>query len=161
MMNVPVFSVSHINRYVKSLFDSDMGLQSVFVSGEISNLSNHYKSGHMYFSLKDESASVKAVMFSRQASRLRFETACKSSHTFFIILTLVLMAMGGILSFIKADPMAIKSAMLWVSAITYALFLLRKFQIFNSSCSFFSSFLYLCALEILPTGALVASALIF
>ena len=72
MMNVPVFSVSHINRYVKSLFDSDMGLQSVFVSGEISNLSNHYKSGHMYFSLKDESASVKAVMFSRQASRLRF-----------------------------------------------------------------------------------------
>lgn len=71
-MNVPVFSVSHINRYVKSLFDSDMGLQSVFVSGEISNLSNHYKSGHMYFSLKDEGASIKAVMFSRQASRLRF-----------------------------------------------------------------------------------------
>ena len=72
MMNVPVFSVSQINRYVKSLFDSDMGMQSVFVSGEISNLSNHYKSGHMYFSLKDENASVKAVMFSRQASRLRF-----------------------------------------------------------------------------------------
>ena len=72
MMNVPVFSVSHINRYVKSLFDSDMGLQSVFVSGEISNLSNHYKSGHIYFSLKDEGAAIKAVMFSRQASRLRF-----------------------------------------------------------------------------------------
>ncbi len=72
MMNVPVFSVSQINRYVKSLFDSDMGLQSVFVSGEISNLSNHYKSGHIYFSLKDENASIKAVMFSRQAARLRF-----------------------------------------------------------------------------------------
>ncbi len=73
MMNVPVFSVSQINRYVKSLFDSDMGLQSVFVSGEISNLSNHYKSGHIYFSLKDENASIKAVMFSRQAMRLRFQ----------------------------------------------------------------------------------------
>ena len=72
MMNVPVFSVSQINRYVKSLFDSDMGLQSVFVSGEISNLSNHYKSGHIYFSLKDENATIKAVMFSRQAMRLRF-----------------------------------------------------------------------------------------
>ena len=98
---------------------------------------------------------------SRKVSPKAYKTACKSSHTFFIILTLVLLAMGGILSFIKVDPMDIKSAMLWVSAITYALFILRKVQIFNSSCSFFSSFLYLCALEILPTGALVASALIF
>lgn len=72
MMNIPVFSVSHINRYIKSLFDSDLGLQSVFVSGEISNFSNHYKTGHCYFSLKDDSAAIKAVMFSRQASRLKF-----------------------------------------------------------------------------------------
>ena len=101
------------------------------------------------------------IFRSRKINPKTYKTACKSSHTFFIILTLVLMAMGGILSFIKADPMGIRNAMLWVSAITYALLLLRKFQIFNSSCSFFSSFLYLCALEILPTGALVASALIF
>lgn len=72
MINVPTFSVSQINRYVKSLFDSDMGLQSVFVSGEISNFSNHYKTGHLYFSLKDDSAAIKAVMFARQASHLRF-----------------------------------------------------------------------------------------
>ena len=98
---------------------------------------------------------------SRKISPKTYKTACKSSHTFFIILTLVLMTIGGVLSFLDIDPMAIKSAMLWVSAITYMLFLLRKVQIFNSSCSFFSGFLYLCALEILPTGALVASALIF
>ena len=90
-----------------------------------------------------------------------YRTACKSSHTFFIILTLTLMAMGGVMSFIDVAPMEIKNAMLWVSGATYAVFLLRKTQIFTSSCSFFSGFLYLCALEILPTGALVASALIF
>ena len=90
-----------------------------------------------------------------------YMTACKSSHTFFIILTLLLMAIGGIMSFANASAISIKNAMLWVSAAIYAIFLLRKTQIFTSSCSFFSAFLYLCALEILPTGALVASALIF
>ena len=98
---------------------------------------------------------------SKKTNQKTYRTACKSSHTFFIILTLVLMAMGGIMSFIDVNPMGIRSAMLWVSAITYTLFLIRKTQIFNSSCSLFSGFLYLCALEILPTGALVASALIF
>ena len=101
------------------------------------------------------------VFRSRKINPKTYKTACKSSHTFFIILTLVLMTMGGVMSFVDADPMTIKSAMLWVSAITYTVFLLRKTQIFNSSCSLFGSFLYLCALEILPTGALVASALIF
>ena len=101
------------------------------------------------------------VFRSKKMNPKTYRTACKSSHTFFIILTLVAMAMGGTLSFLKVDPMGIRNAMLWVSAITYALFLLRKTQIFISSCSFFSVFLYLCALEILPTGALVASALIF
>ena len=90
-----------------------------------------------------------------------YATGCKASHTFFIILTLLLMTMGSIMSFLDMSPVEIKNAMLWVSAATYALFLLRKTQIFASSCSFFSGFLYLCALEILPTGALVASALIF
>jgi hypothetical protein len=101
------------------------------------------------------------VFRSRKMNPKTYRTACKASHTFFIILTLVLMAMGGILSFVKVNPIGIRNAMLWVSATIYALFLLRKTQIFNSSCSLFGSFLYLCALEILPTGALVASALIF
>lgn len=72
MMNIPTFTVSQANRYIKSLFDADLGMQSIFISGEISNFSNHYKTGHMYFSLKDDSAAIKAVMFARQASRLRF-----------------------------------------------------------------------------------------
>ena len=90
-----------------------------------------------------------------------YKTADKSALTFFIILTLTLLAMGGVMSFIGIDPDIIKSAMLWVSAGIYALSLLRKTQIFVSGCSIFTAFLYLCALEIFPTGILVVSALIF
>jgi len=71
-MNLPVVTVSQLNIYIKKMFDSDLSFASVILSGEISNLSPHYKSGHIYFSLKDESSSIKAVMFAREASRLRF-----------------------------------------------------------------------------------------
>ena len=89
-----------------------------------------------------------------------YRTADKSSLTFFIILTLTLLCMGGIMTFIGMDESLIKNAMLWVSAGIYGLSLLRKIQIFASGCSIFTAFLYLCALEILPTGILVISALI-
>lgn len=90
-----------------------------------------------------------------------WKTAGRSSFTFFIILTLVLLAMGGIMRFAGIDPLFTRNAMLCVSAFIYALFLLRKFQIFIFGGSFFTGFLYLCALEIIPTGVLVASAVFF
>lgn len=90
-----------------------------------------------------------------------YGTAAKASYTFFAILTLVLLAMGGILSFIDVDVHVVRTAMLWVSAVIYALLLLRKLQIFTLSCSVFAAFLYLCALEMIPTGILIVSALIF
>lgn len=71
-MNTAMVSVSQLNFYIKSLLDGDQNLSSVFVTGEISNLSDHYRSGHLYFSLKDEKSSIKAVMFANNASRLRF-----------------------------------------------------------------------------------------
>ena len=89
-----------------------------------------------------------------------YKIADKSALTFFTILTLVLLAMGGVMSFIGIDPAVTKNAMLWVSVGIYALSLLRKTQIFASGCSIFTAFLYLCALEIFPTGILVVSALI-
>lgn len=49
-----------------------MRLADVVLCGEISNFSGHYRSGHLYFTLKDELAAVKAVMFSRSASKLKF-----------------------------------------------------------------------------------------
>ena len=90
-----------------------------------------------------------------------YMTAGKVSFTFFIILTILLVATGGLLTFVNVDELVIRNAMLWISAIIYALFMLRKTQIFASCCSIFAAFLYLCALEIIPTGVLVASALIF
>ena len=71
-MELPSITVSHLNTYVKKLFDEDLFFASVIVSGEISNFSPHYKTGHLYFSLKDEQSAVKAVMFAGQARRLRF-----------------------------------------------------------------------------------------
>ena len=71
-MSLPTFTVSEINSYIKRKFDTDMVLQSVVISGEISNFTNHYKTGHLYFTLKDDSAAIKAVMFNRQAVKLKF-----------------------------------------------------------------------------------------
>ena len=90
-----------------------------------------------------------------------YQTADKASRTFFTILTLTLLASCGIMSMFDAGESALKSAMLWISATIYLVFLIRKLEIFNSSCSVFTAFLYLCALEIVPTGTLVVSAIIF
>lgn len=66
-----VYSVNDLNNYVKQLLDNDENLKYIFVTGEISNFKAHY-SGHLYLTLKDEKASVKAVMFAGNASKLRF-----------------------------------------------------------------------------------------
>ncbi len=73
MTNQQALSVSQLNEYVKMLIDSDELLQTAVVCGEISNFKNHYATGHLYFSLKDEKSAVKCVMFARDAARLRFE----------------------------------------------------------------------------------------
>ena len=53
-------------------FDADENLANIFISGEISNFTNHYRTGHLYFTLKDDSAAVRAVMFNSSAKRLKF-----------------------------------------------------------------------------------------
>ncbi len=66
-----VYSVSQLNSYVKGVLDKDENLAHVFVTGEISNYKAHY-SGHLYMTVKDEAASIKAVMFAGNAGKLRF-----------------------------------------------------------------------------------------
>ncbi len=66
-----VYSVNELNNYAKGLLDNDENLRHIFVTGEVSNYKAHY-SGHLYMTIKDEVASIKAVMFAGNASRLRF-----------------------------------------------------------------------------------------
>lgn len=70
--NPTVYSVAQLNNYVKSVLDNDENLNHLFVTGEISNYKPHY-SGHMYMTIKDETASIKAVMFAGNASTLKFK----------------------------------------------------------------------------------------
>ena len=67
-----VITVSQLNFYIKSLLDGNDTLKQVFLTGEISNFTDHYRSGHFYFSLKDEKSVIKCVMFSRYSSRVKF-----------------------------------------------------------------------------------------
>ena len=64
-------TVSELNNFIKNMFDSNRLLAAVSVRGEISNFVNH-RSGHLYFSLKDESGQLKAVMFRASAMKLKF-----------------------------------------------------------------------------------------
>jgi exodeoxyribonuclease VII large subunit len=65
-------TVSVLTEYIKKLIEGDEGLQYVSVKGEISNFIYH-RSGHMYFTLKDEESQIKAVMFKGANSRLSFK----------------------------------------------------------------------------------------
>ena len=67
-----VLSVSQLNFYIKSIIENDARLNFVFVTGEISNLTDHYRSGHIYLSIKDEKSVIRAVMFAGNAARLKF-----------------------------------------------------------------------------------------
>ena len=65
-------SVGQLNAYVKGLLEGDSRLLGIAVTGEISNFKNHYQSGHWYFTLKDNEASIRCVMFRAVASRVNF-----------------------------------------------------------------------------------------
>ncbi len=67
-----ILTVSQINTYISLKIKNDPKLKGVAIKGEISNLSVNQKSGHIYFTLKDTSSSIKAVMFYSNVSRLKF-----------------------------------------------------------------------------------------
>src|SRR5574344_580164 len=70
-MNREYISISEINRIVKLTIDSSELLRNVYIKGEISNLKYHSR-GHLYFSLKDETCKINAVMFNYANSGLSF-----------------------------------------------------------------------------------------
>ncbi len=67
-----IFTISTLNNYIKSMFDANFVLRNISVRGEISNYKK-YPNGHIYFSLKDDSSSLKAVMFYDYARKLKGE----------------------------------------------------------------------------------------
>ena len=66
-----VYSVKQVNAYIKNMFAQDYMLNCIYVKGEVSNLKYH-TSGHIYFSLKDESGTIACVMFAGQRGGLSF-----------------------------------------------------------------------------------------
>ena len=65
-------TVRQLNLFVKSLIEGDVRLNDITVIGEISNFKNHYASGHLYFTLKDNDASIRCVMFKGYAQYVKF-----------------------------------------------------------------------------------------
>lgn len=64
-------TVSALNKYLKAKIDQDSQLQHILIKGEISNF-KHHSSGHLYFTLKDETSRINAVMFASRASKVAF-----------------------------------------------------------------------------------------
>ncbi|MBQ9375970.1 MAG: exodeoxyribonuclease VII large subunit, partial [Ruminococcus sp.] len=68
-----ILTVSQLNNYIAHKIKTDIKLKGVAVKGEISNYNIHYKSGHAYFTLKDNGSAIKAVMWANNVSRLKFQ----------------------------------------------------------------------------------------
>lgn len=68
-----ILTVSQINRYISHRLAADVKLKGLAIKGEISNFSLNYRSGHAYFSVKDDTAALRCVMFRTAAERLRFQ----------------------------------------------------------------------------------------
>lgn len=73
MQSPLILTVTQLNTYAKSVIEQDATLSNVFVMGEISNFVDHYRSGHLYMSIKDNQSVISAVMFAGNASKLKFK----------------------------------------------------------------------------------------
>jgi len=73
MTEQTVITVSQLNKYIKAIIEENTVLNNIFLTGEISNFKNHYSSGHFYMTLKDENASVNAVMYRSNAQRIKYD----------------------------------------------------------------------------------------
>ena len=73
-MRQNVYSVGQVNTYIKNMFGQDYLLNRLYVKGEVSNCKYH-TSGHIYFSLKDETGAIACVMFATQRNNLKFRLA--------------------------------------------------------------------------------------
>ena len=87
-----------------------------------------------------------------------FTAANRSFYSYIIILFLLLFPTGGLLDVFAVDEATTRSILTYMAATSYIIYAFRRGQIFASACNPFTTFLYLCGLELLPTAALVISA---
>ena len=73
-MNNEYITIGELNHYIKGLFDENLFLNEVYIKGEISNFKAHTR-GHYYFTLKDDTSRINAVMFSYNTNSLKFVPA--------------------------------------------------------------------------------------
>lgn len=86
-----------------------------------------------------------------------FTASNRSFYNFMIILFILLFPLGGLLDAFSADESLSRTVLLYVTGAAYLIHIYRRGQIFASACNPFTTFLYLCGLELLPTAALVLS----
>ena len=67
-----IYTVTQVNEYIKAVIEGQPLLRDIYIKGEISNFTNHYKTGHLYFTLKDEGGLIRAIMFNSSASKMKF-----------------------------------------------------------------------------------------
>lgn len=72
-MQEKYLTVKQLSKYIKEKFDRDPYLETVYLTGEISNFNRNRKSGHQYFSLKDQDALISAVMFAGDYAKVNFQ----------------------------------------------------------------------------------------
>lgn len=89
-----------------------------------------------------------------------FRLAHRAIYTFFILLMLIALPALGLLTVVDANDVIIRGVMYGLLVVVYFVFIIRKAQILSLSCGGFALFLYLCALEFIPTAALIVSAVI-
>ena len=100
-------------------------------------------------------------IFKRKIIGERVLTAANNSFYNYGILYFILLSVAGVLlSLTVKDPWAITKALRQLTLLSYLFYIFRRGQIFASSCGAFVSFLYLCELEIFPTGLLLISAVL-
>lgn len=106
-------------------------------------------------------AVLRLVISRTLAARLRssgnFETAFKYDRTFFIVLVAVILAVVGVCAVFDVPDSAVRRCMAIVAVVMYLVFIFNKGEILSSSFHPFTTFLYLCTLEFLPLGLLIAA----
>ncbi|MBR5402949.1 MAG: hypothetical protein IK113_01830 [Bacteroidales bacterium] len=89
-----------------------------------------------------------------------FRLAHRAIYTFFILFMLLALPGIGLMTILDANDVIIRSVLYVLMAVVYFIFLVRKAQLLSLSCNGLRTFLYLCALEFIPTAALIVSAVV-